>query len=209
MGMDIMEIRELFRSKKGIIPITFICLLAFSCKEHKQGHRGIYIPATYILSSSKDISVKNDTVFLTDRKYSGYLYELNAEKDTILIGRYKDGLMSGVFRKWYSGKNLMEERYYLNGQKNGKQTSYWENGNKRFEFTALNDVYEGELKEWNISGNLIHLANFVNGQEEGTQKLWYDNGKIRANFVIRNGKRYGLLGTKNCMNVSDSIFAFK
>jgi antitoxin component YwqK of YwqJK toxin-antitoxin module len=60
-----------------------------------------------------------------------------------------------------------------------------------------------------MDGKLIHLANYKNGQEEGTQKLWYDNGKIRANYVIKNGKRYGLLGTKNCINVSDSIFIVK
>jgi antitoxin component YwqK of YwqJK toxin-antitoxin module len=53
------------------------------------------------------------------------------------------------------------------------------------------------------------LAHFKDGQEEGSQKLWYDNGKIRANYVIIKGKRYGLLGTKNCKNVSDSIFVVK
>ena len=68
-------------------------------------------------------------------------------------------------------------------------------------------MYEGERKEWNNEGNLIYLATYKKGQEEGPQKLWYDNGKIRANYIIKNGKRYGLLGTKNCKNVSDSIFA--
>ena len=103
----------------------------------------------------------------------------------------------------------MEQRNYLNGRKNGKQIAYWENGNKKFEFIAKDDAYEGEMKEWNIEGKLIHLANFKNGQENGTQKMWYDNGKIRANYVIIDGKRYGLLGTKNCRNVSDSIFVVK
>ncbi|MGB4742170.1 MAG: toxin-antitoxin system YwqK family antitoxin, partial [Flavobacteriaceae bacterium] len=98
---------------------------------------------------------------------------------------------------------------YKNGQKNGKQVAYFDNGNKKFEFIAVNDIYEGELKEWNIRGDLIHLATYKNGQEEGTQKMWYDNGKIRANYVMKNGKRYGLLGTKNCTNVSDSIFRIK
>ncbi|MCX6338150.1 MAG: toxin-antitoxin system YwqK family antitoxin, partial [Bacteroidetes bacterium] len=69
--------------------------------------------------------------------------------------------------------------------------------------------YEGELSEWTFDGKLIHLAHYIDGQEEGSQKLWYDNGKIRANYVIIKGKRYGLLGTKNCKNVSDSIFIVK
>jgi antitoxin component YwqK of YwqJK toxin-antitoxin module len=98
---------------------------------------------------------------------------------------------------------------YRNGAKNGKQVSFWENGNKRFEFIAVNDAYEGELKEWSENGQLIHLAHYRNGQEEGEQKLWYDNGKIKANYVINNGRRYGLLGTKNCKNASESIFVDK
>jgi antitoxin component YwqK of YwqJK toxin-antitoxin module len=100
----------------------------------------------------------------------------------------------------------MEERYYAQGKKQGRQVANWENGQKRFEFTAINDAYEGELKEWSHEGLLFHLAHYANGQEEGVQKLWYDNGKIRANYVMIKGKRFGLLGTKNCKNVSDSIF---
>jgi len=103
----------------------------------------------------------------------------------------------------------MELRFYCKGKKHGRQVSFWENGNKRFEFIAQNDVYAGELKEWNIDGKLIHLAHFVNGQEEGEQKMWYANGKIRANYIMIKGRRYGLLGTKNCKNVSDSIFIDK
>ncbi len=114
-----------------------------------------------------------------------------------------------IQKKYYPNKQLMEYREFRNDMKNGKQIAYWENGYKRFEFTALNDVYEGELKEWDYNGKLFHLAHYKNGQEEGVQKLWYENGKIRANYIIKNGQRYGLLGTKNCKNVSDSIFVVK
>jgi len=111
-----------------------------------------------------------------------------------------------ISKKYYPNKQLMEYREFRNDMKNGKQIAYWDNGNKRFEFFAVNDTYEGELKEWDYTGKLFHLAHYKNGQEEGVQKLWYDNGKIRANYVILNGRRYGLLGTKNCKNVSDRIF---
>ncbi|MEI8075716.1 MAG: hypothetical protein WCH78_13280 [Bacteroidota bacterium] len=114
-----------------------------------------------------------------------------------------------VIKKWYPNKMIMEERIYRDGMKNGRQTAYWDNGNKRFDFIAINDKYEGELKEWDYNGKLFHLAHFKNGQEAGVQKLWYENGKIRANYIIIQGKRYGLLGTKNCKNVADSIFIVK
>lgn len=168
------------------------------------------IPNIYVLKSALNITFSNDTVFLNSIKYSGYLYEMNSiSNDTLLIEGYINGLQSGISKKWYSDKKLMEIRMFNNGKKDGRQVAYWENGFKKFDFIAKEDVYEGELKEWNIDGKLIHLGNYKNGQEEGAQKLWYDNGKIRANFFIINGKRYGLLGTKNCVNVSDSIFSNK
>ena len=114
-----------------------------------------------------------------------------------------------IIKKWFPNKKIREERTYANGMKNGKQIAYWDNGNKRFEFTAVDDKYEGEMKEWDYNGNLLHLAHYKNGQEEGVQQLWYENGKIRANYIIKNGRRFGLLGTKNCKNAADSIFIIK
>lgn len=111
-----------------------------------------------------------------------------------------------VYKKYYPNHQLMEYREFRNAMKNGKQIAYWDNGRKRFEYNAKNDAFEGELMEWDYNGNLFHLAHYKNGREEGVQKLWYENGKIRANYIILNGRRYGLLGTKNCKNVSDSIF---
>ena len=168
------------------------------------------IPKTYILKSSLNITNNSDTILVDGKRYSGYLFQLHPNNiDTALSEGYYNGLQSGETKKWFTNKKLCEQRHYLEGKKNGKQVAFWENGNKKFEFIANDDAYQGEMKEWSIDGKLIHLANYKNGQEEGTQQLWYDNGKIRANYVIINGKRYGLLGTKNCKNVSDSIFMVK
>ena len=167
------------------------------------------VPKIYHLKSSREITFLNDVVYQNKEKYSGFLFELYPNQDTISSEGFINGQLNGVYRKWYPNKQLMEERLYAGGRKNGKQIAYWENGKKRFEFIAKNDAYEGELREWTFDGKLTHLAHFKEGQEEGSQKLWYDNGKIRANYVIIKGKRYGLLGTKNCKNVSDSIFIVK
>lgn len=164
----------------------------------------------FVLSSAKEVSKVDDIIFYRNEKFNGTLFELNPiTGDTIVSQQIQDGLLNGISKRWYTNNQLMEYREYKFGRKNGKQIAFWENGKKRFEFIAKNDAYEGELKEWTVNGNLFHLAHFVDGQEEGVQKMWYENGKIRANYVVLNGKRYGLLGTKNCKNVSDSIFIVK
>jgi antitoxin component YwqK of YwqJK toxin-antitoxin module len=191
--------------------LILIGIVLYSCKEESNkslatGKKTI-IPQFVISNLSKDLAIQNDTLYFRNKKFEGVLYGLyNNSTDTMSVEYFANGILNGVSKKWFPNTLLMEKRYYTQGQKNGKQTAYFENGIKKFDFTAKNDQYEGVLKEWNSDGKLIHLATFKNGQEEGTQKMWYNNGKIRANYVMLNGKRYGLLGTKNCKNVSDSIF---
>ena len=191
--------------------LSIVILLAYSCTGNMSTDsiytNDLQVPSHFMLKSSHDISLKNDMAFFKKGTYDGYLYQLYPNgKDTLSMEGYVNGHLSGCNKKWFSNKQLMEVRYYSKGKKNGKQIAYWPNGYKRFEFVAKDDSYEGELQEWSQHGHLFHLANFVNGQEEGVQKMWYENGKIKANYVIMSGKRYGLLGTKNCKNVSDSIF---
>ncbi len=113
-----------------------------------------------------------------------------------------------IEKKYFPSGKIREIRYVQNGVRQGLQTAYWENGRKRFEYIAVNDAYEGELKEWAENGQLFHLAHYNKGQEEGIQKMWHANGKIRSNFIIIKGRRYGLLGTKNCKNVNEKLLAY-
>ena len=71
----------------------------------------------------------------------------------------------------------------------------------------IQDTYlvNGELKEWMETGQPYRFFHYIKGYEEGSQKMWWSNGSIRANYVIKNGKRYGLLGLKICSNPYDSV----
>jgi len=210
--MDFMELLELYRNKYIDVFVLLLFFL-FSCTENRgtviKSTNNI-IPPIYMSNITEGLLLHQDTLWLNNEPYSGYIYEVVANKtDTLFFAGYKKGLLEGEVKKWYPNKQLWEKRCYVAGKKNGLQQSFWENGIKRFEFVAKDDAYEGEMKEWAQDGLLVHLSNYVNGQEDGTQKSWYSNGKIKSNYFIIKGKRYGLLGTKNCKNVSDSIFNIK
>ena len=125
-----------------------------------------------------------------------------------LLGCSKSEPEIYVEKKYFPSGKIREIRHLKNGVRQGLQTAYWENGRKRFEYIAVNDAYEGELKEWAENGQLFHLAHYKKGQEEGIQKMWHASGKIRSNFIIIKGRRYGLLGTKNCKNVNEKLLAY-
>ena len=99
----------------------------------------------------------------------------------------------------------MEQRYYVQGVKTGTLKRYWSNGKIQAIYFFANGEYQGTCREWNPEGKLVREMNYERGHESGSQKQWYDDGSIRSNYIIRNDRRYGLLGTKNCINVSDSV----
>ena len=88
----------------------------------------------------------------------------------------------------------------------GTYAAWWRDGKQRLLYHFANGEYEGVCRDWNDKGLLIAEMNYKEGHEEGPQKQYYNNGKVRANYTIKDGRRYGLLGTKNCVNVTDSVF---
>ena len=138
--------------------------------------------------------------------FSGMIFKQDMlSGDTLYIENYQLGLKHGIFKRFYPNQLLFEKREYRKGKKEGLHLGYWENGMLAFEYQLENDVYHGSLKSWNRTGQIIKSLNYNRGQQLGHQQLWDDNGAVRTNYIIKNNRRYGLLGTKNCINVSDSI----
>lgn len=138
--------------------------------------------------------------------FTGKVFKLDSlSGDTLFIENYQLGLKHGSFKRFYPNHLLFEKREYRMGQKQGKHLGYWDNGKLAFEYPLKEGVYHGNLKAWNRAGQIIKSLHYSHGQQVGHQQLWDDNGAIKTNYVIKNNRRYGLLGTKNCVNVSDSI----
>lgn len=103
--------------------------------------------------------------------------------------------------KWYSNGQIMERRYYVEGKKVGVHMGWWPNGNKRFEYHYSEDMYHGKVREWYENGQLYKRFHYKDGHEEGFQQMWKPDGRIAANYEVRNGRKYGLTGVKNCTSV--------
>lgn len=191
-----------------ILPALF-----YSCDEKKPGIQisvteikiAKTVPPVYKESSDNNFSQHQDTVFYNNQFFTGFRFTLYPNGDTAVLQSYFNGVEEGMQKKWYPDKQLQEERFYINGKKEGIHKGWWPDGKEKFIFEAYSDKYEGEFKEWYSSGLLGKYFHYKNGQEEGSQRLWWDNGSVRANYVIREGKKYGLLGLKTCINPYDSI----
>ena len=179
------------------VAICFFLVL-FSCAEPKT-------PLS-INASSPNLDLTKALVVFENIPFSGLAYEFYpGTKDTLWTKSYKAGLKNGIWRKYYSAGALREKRLFINGKKEGEYVGYYSNGTKNFIFQFNNGEYDGTNKIWTEKGLLIEEGNFKEGYEFGVQKTWYLNGKIKSNYIIKNNRRYGLLGTKNCVNVSSEI----
>jgi antitoxin component YwqK of YwqJK toxin-antitoxin module len=186
------------------LPVKWLMLIVLFAACFSNGHPGAeskwYNEASIHLQNVKGIYKQNDSPF------TGIVYSLAETKDTIAVGSFLNGMENGEWRKYYSNRQLMERRYYSNGKKTGVYEGWWANGKKRLLYHFKNGEYEGNCIDWSDKGSLVSSMNYVNGYESGLQQQFYENGKVKANYMMLDGRRYGLLGTKNCVNVSDSVF---
>ena len=164
------------------------------------------VPTIFKPSADKGFTLNQDTIFFNNAKYSGFVYSLYNEKDTMQLAGFLNGLEEGVQKKWYPNKQIASVRMYHAGKKIGKHLGFWENGQPQFEFYFEDGEHHGIAKEWYQNGQPYRTFHYEHGYEQGSQKMWWENGIIRANYVIKNGRRYGLIGLKLCMNPNDSIF---
>ena len=146
-------------------------------------------------------------MYKSESLYSGIIYTLfPGTKDTAELTGFTNGKEHGTWKKFFPNGKLKGIRQYDNGKKTGEYIAWWDNGNRMVDYLFANDEYNGTCKEWNRDGIMIKEMNYNKCYEDGMQRSWFDNGKIRANYKMIEGRRYGLLGTKNCVNASDSIF---
>jgi len=163
------------------------------------------IPDLLKHSADKAFTLHQDTLFYNNAKYSGLVYTLYNTKDTMLVASYLNGVEEGVQKKWYANQQIAAVRNYHAGKKIGKHTGYWENGQPQFEFYFESGEHHGVAKEWYQNGQVYRIFHYEHGYEQGSQKMWWENGIIRANYVVKNGRRYGLIGLKLCMNQNDIV----
>lgn len=194
---------DFMASRVRFLNSALICFLCISC--HTPEHQSIELT----LFNAKDLWLenRNGMLFQDNMPFSGKMYALYPHSnDTMKITGYYQGKEHGTWKVFFPNRQLQELRYFNQGMKIKTLKRWWANGQIQLACTFKNGEYDQAFHEWNINGQLIKTMHYNQGFEEGSQKLFYDTGKIRSNYVMKNGKRIGLLGTKNCINVSDSIF---
>jgi antitoxin component YwqK of YwqJK toxin-antitoxin module len=154
-----------------------------------------------------NVRIENGLLIQNNLPFTGVIYALQSQKtDTAEIISFSQGREHGVWKKFYPGGKLAEIRRFNNGKKVGRLQAWWPGGKQKLDFNFEDGEYQGLCREWHQDGKLLSAMNYEKGYESGPQLQYYADGKVKANYIIANGRRYGLLGTKDCKNVTDSVF---
>lgn len=138
---------------------------------------------------------------LAGEPITGYVLELYPDGSVRKKSSVAGGKRNGIEEVWYENGQLKERRYYLHHLKQGEHTGWWPNGNLRFRYQFDLGEYHGEVCNWYSDGAPYSVFHFVQGQEDGPQKLYREDGSLKANYTVREGRRYGLIGTKGCASL--------
>ena len=91
---------------------------------------------------------------------------------------------------WLPGQTV-EEGNFANGLKTGLWVEYYQNGNKKGEYTYVNNRPNGPAKKYFENGNLMEEGNWVGTRWTGPYKLYYEDGTIRQSW------NYNALGQRD------------
>jgi len=108
---------------------------------------------------------------------------------------------SGIIVEKFGNGNLSGEIKVVDGIKEGISSKWWPNGNLKSETNFENGEYHGTVSTFFENGNPFSVFNYDHGHESGLQQMWKSDGRLKVNYEVIHGRKYGLTGVKNCVNV--------
>ncbi|MDB4388799.1 toxin-antitoxin system YwqK family antitoxin [Akkermansiaceae bacterium] len=102
---------------------------------------------------------------------------------------YRDGKQIGLnFDIYPNGQRKSEVFFNEQGKKQGADTKWHQNGQKKSVYIYKNGVKNGPYSNWHNNGQLYSQSEYQNGKRHGEYKRWHSNGQQWAIRIHENGK---------------------
>jgi antitoxin component YwqK of YwqJK toxin-antitoxin module len=98
-----------------------------------------------------------------------------------IVRYYKDnGSNRTLFKEtlYYSNHQKYMEGEYKNGKRNGKWTSWFQNGNEMSIHNFVNDVDDGNMTVFYENGKKRYQGKYTKGKKIGVWKFWDEKGTL-------------------------------
>ena len=179
------ELKSKYRNKKFkfLIP-TIVIILIFSISYFIFFKVEEYYFDQVVLSSDGVLLLKTNM-----QPVNGFVLSSDFK---VSKGEYKNGLPHG--QHILNGSDYDTEIQYKYGEKNGLETSHYNNGQLRSRFQYVEGKrVDGLYEMWSDQGKLIRKGEIINGKLEGKYEAWNDDGILLFTGNYANGKRNGTI----------------
>ncbi len=190
-----------------ILKIWYLILVILSIIPCDNRHYGLsdlngHASGSLVVNAG-EVTVKGPKVFYLDSPFTGQVRQYFLNGAIKSMTNYRNGLKEGEALKFFEHGAIAERRYYNNNEKSGTHMGWWPSGVARFKISYLNGLYHGKYEAWFKNGARYKLFHYNAGEEAGSQQMWKEDGTFRANFYVENGRRFGLIGLKQCKSVEN------
>lgn len=142
---------------------------------------------TTVYHASGNVSATGKYV---DRQYDSVWTFLNDGGKKVKVESYKLGVPHG---KWqiFDPKDeiLLDEKFFVDGKKQGPWRTFYTTGEPRFELTYVNDEATGVYKCFYSSGKIWHTGTYKNSRFDGLWISYAENGPILRRMKYANGEK--------------------
>lgn len=111
-------------------------------------------------------------------KIGEWVYFSNKGRDTVTVENFKNGVLDGKQMTYFPNGQLATDITFVDGKKQGAFFNYFNNGQLEQEGTYLDDQLHGSLKIWYRIGKLKRQAYYDNGDKTGKWTFLNPNGGI-------------------------------
>ena len=149
--------------------------------------------------------------------YTGNIFDLYRNNQVLFEAGYKDGLLDGTYKKYYSNGNIDEIKNYKSGILEGPYIKKDDAGLKVKEGNYKSNIADGKWKHyfgedevlikirvwksgkrsgiWKsyyLNGNPNQEVSWEDSKKNGIEKSWYENGELYNEVNYKEGYKNGL-----------------
>lgn len=148
-------------------------------------------------------------IYKNDKEIDGFIWNYHPNGNYSYAGRVKNGEANGIQTLYYDNGKVEIKSNFLNGKLHGTLTKYDYEGNTIYIENYLNGALNGQKTEFYRNGNKKATLNYKNDKLEGTIAEYWENGRIKTKGAYINNKATGYWVTYNKKGIREEECNYK
>lgn len=196
-------------SKFDPIIVFILCITYTSCVSTSTPNEVAKVQQSIInnihidLSKYKPQLIRVENLYYhSEELFSGKASLISDDKMELGNVEIDNGKLNGLVLEWFPDGAKKTRKVFKEGFEDGIQKGWHTTGFISYEYEAEQGKILNVYKEYFPNGNMQIEKKYEDGVEVAN-KILNLNGKVIANYVLKNGRYYGLMGSGNCVTVTN------